>query len=116
MKKSDLPDDCEVCRKSDIEIAGVASSALGACSFRFCHLCLKLHAEPESWIRAVVEVNGGLSNIRDDVELIYYDRKTDTYKNYRNNQIVPIKFKSGDIFYARSKVVEMIRKLSNERD
>lgn len=36
---------CDVCRKN--EMAGVASSALGAVSWAFCRECLAKNAEPE---------------------------------------------------------------------
>lgn len=81
---------CEVCGHTEF-IAGVAASPLGPCSFNYCGICLRMGAEPEGWIAATVDCCGGIEHVRSELSLIYYDKETDNYKDFRTGGIVVIK-------------------------
>ena len=49
---------CEVCGGKD-HIAGVASSATGPISICFCHICLKMGAEPKAFIDMIYDPEMG---------------------------------------------------------
>lgn len=66
---------CECCDRDDQPIAGVACSALGAFSLRYCKECLTRGAEPKGMIQFTVEQCDGLQNIRKEVleSVTYYE-------------------------------------------
>jgi hypothetical protein len=59
---------CDVCKQN--EALGVASSALGPCSWAFCQQCLDAHAEPAVMIAATIEGCDGAENVAEWVHQI----------------------------------------------
>ena len=97
-------DTCDVCLKSDVKIAGVASSSLGAMSFAFCGVCLAMRAEPKYWVYSAIEAIGGIENVHENVCLTYYDIKTDGYVDVRDGP-QSIKLKDGRKFTTRKELI-----------
>ncbi len=96
---------CDVCDKDDMGIAGVASSGLGPVSFAYCPICSAMGAEPKFMIEVTIEGCGGsIKNIREGVQLTYYNSETDSYIDKREGDI-PITLKSGEAFKTRSELV-----------
>lgn len=75
---------CEICGNSDFELF-IASSAIGAFSMAYCPFCASLNAELVGMIEAT-----GVPKEEFSKSITYYDKKSDTYRFYYNDEIVEI--------------------------
>lgn len=96
---------CECCGKSDL-LAGVAASGLGAFSILWCHLCLRMRAEPKWAIDLIFEEKNWRSQYPKDA-FIYFDSDRDNYINYEG-KIIHIQLKDGTKFENRTKFMEFL--------
>lgn len=107
---------CEVCGYTEF-IAGVAASPLGPCSFNYCGICIRMGAEPKGWIAATVDCCGGIEHVRSELLLTYYDNETDSYRDFRTGEVVPIMTKEPvHTFEKRSDVVSYLRKKEQDSE
>jgi hypothetical protein len=103
---------CEVCGSEEY-IAGVCSSTKGAISLCYCHLCLKMGADPKWIVDFTIENCGGIENVHKDVMLTYYDKLDDVYKDVREG-IIPITFNDGVSFIKKSDAIAEVKRRDNE--
>lgn len=93
---------CEICGKTDVKTA-VCGSNLGAISFNYCRICAAMNAE----IPAILDTIG-----KKEIKPIfsYYDKESDTYRDYITDKEHAIIFKDGTICNTRAEAVIKITK------
>ena len=103
---------CDVCGKDDLPTI-VHSSGLGAISFAYCKICDTMGAEPKLIVKGTEELCGGLENIHENMLLTYYEKKTDSYYDLREENI-NIKFGDGSEVKTRTEAIEKLKEIKND--
>ena len=88
---------CEICGHDDLETNVFASGSVPI-SFNYCRVCGELNALPKSLLDDGITIG------------LYYDKKTDTYKQSGTHEIFLLELINGMIFQTRSEYVKFFKR------
>lgn len=93
---------CEICGHDDLE-TNVFASGLVPISFNYCRICGELEALPKFLLEDGIIIG------------LYYDKKTDTYKQSMTHETFPLELMNGMIFQTRSEFARFLKEKEGKR-